>query len=377
MFNDIPLGICVIKSDNRVMFWNSTLEDRTDILYDEIVGNKVSDFFADLKDYSYSSLIEEVFKGGPPVILSSQLHKSLFSSTNNKGHQHIQNIMIKGVPAEKYGEFYALITIDDVTSLTHKIRDFKAMRDQALEEIERRKEVEAELQKLNATKDKFFSIIAHDLKNPIGAFKNVSEVLSTMLDDLSKEEVREFIDDITVSSSQLFKLLENLLMWSRSQTGSMNVNKEEFELKYIIDSNLSLMKMNADSKEIELKSRLVGDLNAFGDQNMINTVIRNLISNALKFTDKGGVITISTKNEGDNLIVSISDTGMGMTPETMNKLFRIDQHHTTRGTNNETGTGLGLILCQDFVHKQGGDIWVESEIGKGSTFSFSVPKFEI
>ncbi len=112
----------------------------------------------------------------------------------------------------------------------------------------------------------------------------------------------------------------------------------------------------------------------YGDQNMINTVLRNLISNAIKFTEKGGAINVLVKNNINNVIVSVKDTGMGMTQEAMNKLFRIDTHHTTRGTENETGTGLGLILCQDFIHKQDGEIWVETEIGEGSVFSFSIPK---
>jgi signal transduction histidine kinase len=222
-------------------------------------------------------------------------------------------------------------------------------------------------------KDKFFSIIAHDLKNPIGSFLNLSEVMFRTFDDFSREEMKEFIEALYESSQNLFKLLDNLLTWSRAQTGKIDFNPENFNLYAIVDSNLSLFKLNAENKKIKLTNNLNPGTYVFADINMINTVIRNLVSNSLKFTNEGGEIKAHSKIHGDMLEISVTDTGIGMSEKIKNKLFRIDTHHTSVGTSNEKGTGLGLILCKEFVNRNGGDIRVESEVGKGSTFSFTVP----
>jgi len=380
LFDDMPIGVCVIRRDYTVLYWNDTLEDWTDILSDSIIGRKLMDFFPKFDKFSYSILIESIFDGGPPAIFSSQLHKSLFPSKTHHGVSRIQNTTVKAISGKENDDFYALFSIEDVTGLTKRIRDYKAMRDQALDEIDNRIKVEIklrqsenELRELNATKDKFFSIMAHDLKNPIGSFLNLSEILSTMFDDFSKDELKDYLEEMHKSSQNLFKLLENLLMWSRSQTGKIEVYLDQVYIKMIVDSNVSLLKLNADNKKIKLVNNVSKNSIVYADENMTNTVIRNLISNALKFTNSGGSITIDAKIEDDSCIVSISDTGVGMDQEVIDKLFRIDSNYTTRGTSDEKGTGLGLILCKEFINKQGGDIWVDSEPGKGSTFSFSLP----
>ena len=381
LFDEMPNGICVINHTYEVLFWNNTLEDWTNIEKENIVGKKLMEFFPKFNKYSYSILIDGIFKGGPPAIFSSQLHKSLFPSKMHDGEPRVQNTIVKAIPGKNDDEFYALFTIEDVTSLTKRIKDYKSMRDQALEEIERRKKIEnklrrseTELKELNATKDKFFSIMAHDLKNPIGSFLNLSEVLSTMFDDFSLEEMKDYIEEMYKSSQHLFKLLENLLMWSRAQTGRMDINLEDFDINFIVESNISLMKLNADNKKIELKNDVPKGTMVHADENMVNTIIRNLMSNALKFTHSGGRIVTEANDEGDIIKVSVSDNGVGMGEDTAEKLFRIDSHHTTKGTSDEKGTGLGLILCKEFVNQQGGEIWVNSKEGEGSTFYFTLPK---
>jgi signal transduction histidine kinase len=233
--------------------------------------------------------------------------------------------------------------------------------------------VNTELKDLNATKDKFFSIIAHDLRNPIGNFKISLEVLSQEHDSFSREELTEFLSELNNSASSVFKLLENLLAWSRSQKGEIKLSPEQMDISYIINSNISLLKQMASQKNINLYSRLNEPYFAFYDNNTISTVIRNLISNAIKFTQVGGEICILAENINSELKISICDNGTGISEKDKEKLFKISEKFSTNGTSGEQGTGLGLILCQDFVEKNGGRIWAESEKGKGSKFIFTLP----
>lgn len=381
VLEDIPLGVCILKKDNTVLFWNKTLVNISTVSKESIIGKNITDLYPDFQKKSYNILINDIFNGGPPLTLSSQLHKSIFHPKTENTKNIAHNIIIQAIQTDIEDEYYALFTVEDVTGLTKKILDYKSMRDKALEEIEQRKVVEQkllesqkELQNLNATKDKFFSIIAHDLKNPISAFKGITDLLNKSFDDFSDDELKEFIDDISVSSKQLFKLLDNLLMWSRTQTGKMKIIFDNIDLYSIVESNISLMNLNAEDKKIELINNIPFDTFVYGDYNMLQTVVRNLISNAIKFTNTGGTVTINSFDNEDHLLVSVTDNGVGMSNEIIEKLFRIDTQITVVGTKNEKGTGLGLILCKEFIEKNNGKIWVESEINKGSTFYFTVPK---
>jgi signal transduction histidine kinase len=230
-----------------------------------------------------------------------------------------------------------------------------------------------QLQELNATKDKFFSIISHDLKGPLNSFTSFSGLLMNHTDSLSKDEIKMLAKDLDKSLKNLFSLLENLLEWSRSQTGNIQFKAEPFDLAAMLEDNRNLLQGQAQNKKINIVNTVNGDLPVQAHKHSINTVIRNLISNAIKFTPEGGTITLAVAQTKEALNVSISDTGVGMSAEVMEKLFRIDSKHSTKGTADEKGTGLGLILCKDFIEKNGGKIWVESKEGKGSVFYFTLP----
>ena len=230
------------------------------------------------------------------------------------------------------------------------------------------------MQELNATKDKFFSIIAHDIKNPLGVCLSVSEFVLKEFSILSREDIFEFMEGIFKSARGLHDLLENLLTWSRSQTGKISFNPEYNSLAEVAYNIIGFLKPNAEKKEISLIVDIPDNLHAFFDINMINTVVRNLVSNAIKFTPNGGRVLVSSEELSDNVIVSVSDNGVGIDVEDIPKLFRIDIHHSTRGTSEESGTGLGLILCQEFVETNNGKIWVESRVNEGSIFKFTLPK---
>ncbi|MBM2817060.1 MAG: hypothetical protein HW421_3822 [Ignavibacteria bacterium] len=237
--------------------------------------------------------------------------------------------------------------------------------------IENQKE---ELARVNATKDKFFSIIAHDLRNPLGNFKNVTEQLSNFYKEYSEEERIEFLGLMRDSSRNLYSLLSNLLEWSRSQQGVIQFIPEEFDLLKIVDDVIDTMRANAEVKNIRIRNNIQEPIIVRADINMIITVIRNFISNAIKFTETEGLINIDLKHENGFVILTVRDSGVGMSQEFMDKLFQIDKSVTNRGTNNEIGTGLGLVLCKEFVDKNGGKITVQSQVGIGSAFSFTIPK---
>ncbi|MCL4481574.1 MAG: PAS domain-containing sensor histidine kinase [Bacteroidetes bacterium] len=234
-------------------------------------------------------------------------------------------------------------------------------------------ESEARLRELNATKDKFFSIIAHDLKTPFTAVIGFSDVLLERVRSKEYERIEEFASIIQNSSKQALNLLSNLLEWSRSQTGRMELKLENTEIVALINEIVNLFQETAIQKSITITKNLPDQTFLMADKKMIATVIRNLISNAIKFTYPGGGITISIKQNKDELIVEVKDNGTGISKENIDNLFRMDVNDSTLGTQNEKGTGLGLLLCNEFIQKHGGRIWVKSKTGTGSTFSFSIP----
>jgi signal transduction histidine kinase/ligand-binding sensor domain-containing protein len=232
-----------------------------------------------------------------------------------------------------------------------------------------------ELKELNASKDKFFSIIAHDLKNPFATIIGFSELLNEDLDSNNVEKIREYTKLIHTSAIQTFSLLENLLEWANSQTNRISYNPSDLNLHELFTEDLNILNDMAERKNIDLKIMIAENLMIRADRNMIKTVVRNLISNAIKFTAKGGKVKVNAVVSEKQVEISVSDNGIGMTKEIMEKLFRIDANLSTRGTENEKGTGLGLILCKEFVEKHCGRISVESEPGNGSIFRFVLPVY--
>jgi signal transduction histidine kinase len=231
-----------------------------------------------------------------------------------------------------------------------------------------------ELKEHIATKDKFFSIISHDLRGPISAFLNLTDLLLSEMEEMSWKELKETMKMMHSSALGVNRLLNNLLQWSRLQRGKLDFTPANYNLKFIIDNGIDILKSSARDKSINIINLVADDIIVYADSNMLDLVIRNLISNSIKFTNEGGTITISSSKKNKKLIiVSITDTGIGIEPKNLEKLFRIDEKITTEGTKGELGSGLGLILCKEFVEKNGGKISVKSSIGKGTTFTFSIP----
>ena len=347
-------NVIVIMDDQGNFEWvNEGFVKRYGQSLEEFVDKKGRN----LLENSFYSDIEKIFN----EIKENKKASSYTAQTKIKNGEVIwSRTTISPVINEK-GNIVRLIAIDsDITEIK-----------EAEEQIEKQRD---ELRKLNATKDKFFSIIAHDLKNPFHSIMGFSDLLTRSYDNIEEEKKKEFIKLINESSSSAYGLLENLLNWARAQTNRIKFNPSKIDLAAIAREVFQMMSVNAENKNIKLKyPENFKDQYAFADYNMVYTVIRNLMSNALKFTREGDEVSISTKKKGDRIEVSISDTGVGMTKEEQEKLFRLDEFHTTTGTSGEAGTGLGLIVCREFILKHGGDITVESKKDKGSTFKFTLP----
>ena len=230
-----------------------------------------------------------------------------------------------------------------------------------------------ELHELNMSKDKFFSILAHDLRSPFYGLLGLTNILKSEYEELPPDEMRAYLDELYSSTSNLYTLIENLLEWSRIQSGNITFQPEEIDLKELIEEVISVLHQTAQLKSISIENCIDKCFSINGDRSMIRSLIQNLISNAIKFTNNGGNINIScNKINNEKIEVKVKDTGIGMSEDKISNLFRIDENISSLGTNKEKGTGLGLLLCKEIVEKHGSCINVTSEIGKGTLFSFAL-----
>jgi signal transduction histidine kinase len=234
-------------------------------------------------------------------------------------------------------------------------------------------ESEHKLKEANATKDKFFSIISHDLRNPFNTILGYSDLLTSNFDDYTEDEKRKIIAELNYSAKHTYSLLDNLLNWANTQLGRIEINKELIDLKLLVRDSIVPYLSSASEKQIRVLNNIPEDFNINCDKATIGIVIGNIFNNSIKFTEKKGLITLNAESGKESVAIKITDTGVGMTKNVKNKLFKIDECKSLPGTESEQGTGLGLILCKEFIEKNGGSIEVESELGEGSTFTIKLP----
>jgi PAS domain S-box-containing protein len=315
---------------------------------DEVIGNTAFDLGIFTPEASTTLL-----RSADPTGKVTNIETSLKAKNGD-----IKHVLVSAENIYVQDKKYRFTVVLDITE-----------RKKAEEEL---KKSEAELQQLNATKDKFFSIIAHDLKSPFNAIVGFSDLLVERVKEKDYNGIDVFASNILKSSNRAMDLLTNLMEWSRSQTGRMVFNPINFDLVGFLADIVPMFDDIAGQKSITIRRDLPPKMSVSADQAMISTVFRNLISNAIKFTKPGGTITLSVIQNANEIMVSVRDTGIGIPDTMIGKLFQIDQCYSTPGTNREQGTGLGLILCKEFVEKHGGKIWAESEEGKGSVFFFTL-----
>jgi PAS domain S-box-containing protein len=381
LLDNISVGICIIDKDFKILFWNEFMESYTGYSKSEVQNNYLFDFFPSFKINIYYDRVNNIFNGWPPVILSSRLHNPFFTHHTKKEIIRFQEITITPFNDQKNEINQAIITVTDVTDLTIKHDEQRNLYNKAQEELRMRTEMQEKLaeseqllRELNSTKDKLFSIIAHDLISPFTSIMGLSQILSQNVIEKDYDGIVEFSKEIISATKKTYDLLLNLLEWSRFQTGRISFHPSDVDFYGIIKDNVALHKSSAEQKGIVIECELLSGIKIFADFNMLNTIVRNLISNAIKYTFKGGKIKISaTQNEND-IEFSISDTGIGISEKDIERIFNLESKISTTGTANEIGSGLGLVLCKEFIDIHNGKINVSSLIGKGSNFRVILPQ---
>ena len=344
--NHSPYGVFIADENGNYIEVNQTSTQITGYSIQELLSMNLADL-CDKNDLNY--------------------YKYEFERVKLNGTAYSELKFLRKVGEERYWSI-ASVKLSDSRYLAYTIDITDRINaDNAIRESEK------QLAEANAAKDKFFSIIAHDLRSPFSGFIGLSELLMKDYESISINELKSITRAIHNSANSLYNLLNELLLWSQTQTGSIPFKPENTDLNEIIQNNTFLLSSGARNKNITIREHLSKNLTAFCDRNMIMTVVRNLLSNAIKFTPEGGEINIGIEKNGDFLEVFVQDNGIGISEYNISKLFKIDIHYYTYGTRNEKGTGLGLILCKEFIEKHGGKIWVVSEKGKGSRFAFTLP----
>ncbi len=235
------------------------------------------------------------------------------------------------------------------------------------------RQTQVQLQNMNSTKDRLFSIIAHELRNPFNNIINFLDLVVSNFDQYGKDKIIQILEATHSDSIRVSELLENLLYWAQSQSEKIEVNKQLFNINETVKIIFHLLSENATSKGVKLFNEVNKKAVGYADQNMISTVIRNIISNAIKFT-RDGSITVKSQEKGNEIIITVEDTGVGIEKDKLDFIFDLERHVSTKGTNNEPGTGFGLVLSKDFILSNGGKIWVESKVNEGTKFYFTILK---
>ena len=337
---------------------------------------KVNSVFCEMLEYKEQELISINFRD---VTHPGDIEKSVGLVKDLLKSGARESSLIEKRYLTKKGEIiWALTSVSLLTEFESKPLYFIVQ----VQDITKRKRNEEqvlkyaeELKNLNASKDKFFSIISHDLRSPFNSLLGLTEFISHYYDDMNPSEVKSSILNVYNSAQQVYNLILNLLEWSMLQSGRLKVEKGVINLAELGVEIINLYKDAADNKQLELVNNINENISVYADKYMIDTIIRNFVSNSIKFTNSGGKIIIKGVINGDNAEVSVTDTGIGISIANQKNLFRIDEQFRRDGTANEKGTGLGLILCKEFIEKNNGVLWVESEEGKGSRFSFTVPRY--
>ncbi len=336
-------GIGMVDSDDQFIFVNPKAEEIFGMPPGKLVGKTVFNFLSPENKKFIREQTDQRKQGA----------ENTYELEIIRPDKQKRNILVTATPQYEEGKFIGTFAV---------FRDMTGWKAQETEENK------------SAT-DKFISIIAHDLKNPLSSIMGFSDLLMKDYSSYDPEEVLTFVKMIHGASRQAQNLLNNLLDWSRSQTDRIRFDPTGIDIYDVVSSVCKLYNLSAHEKNLHLNNRVSQDTLVYGDQNMVSTIIRNLISNAIKFTRPKGKITISSKSSGNEIQILVTDNGIGIPEEMIEKLFRIDEQVSRTGTANEEGTGLGLILSMEFARKNNGTLSVSSKPGKGSTFSLALPRF--
>lgn len=351
ILNNIGDPVFVKDDQSRLLIVNDAFTEIFNLHRDEIIGKTLAEEVSPEEQESFLKIDKQVLEDGIENINEEAL------TIRGGETRTISTRKTRFIDAD--GKKYVVGVIHDITERKKSENSLK--------------ESEKQLKELNTTKDKLFSIIAHDLRSPFNSIIGFSELLTLNSADLEPEEKEKFCSIINVAAKNTLILLDNLLNWAKSQTGQLRFNPEKVLFSAVILEIITLKKSLTKAKNITLDYSLSDEIEVYADVNMLKTVLRNLISNAIKFTELGGNIRVLATLKDQHVEITISDNGIGMNEEKCKELFKIASNTTTIGTANENGSGLGLVLCKEFVEQNRGTIWVESKEGKGSDFKFTLP----
>ena len=373
LFDTVPLGICVLQQDLIVLFWNSYLEEWTKIPRDKILGTEITKHFPHFQQTQYSTRLHQIFQGGPPTIFSSQLHKHIIPAPLPQGKLRIQHTTVTSVPALDGEGFYALFSIQDVTDVTYQIHQYRSLRDAALEAVR--------------IKSQFLANMSHEIRTPMNGVLGMAELI--LKTNLAPQQ-HEFARIIYNSANHLLTIINDILDFSKLEAGEMHLQSQDFALNDCLQTVIDVLSSQAEIKGVKLTAAIDSQVpkQLQGDPVRLRQVLLNLLGNAIKFTDAGEVVVqinslsqerVGVEGKGNNLdfqflvrlLFSVRDTGIGISLEGQKKLFQSFTQVDASTTREYGGTGLGLAICKQLVEMMGGEIGVESEPGKGSTFWFT------
>jgi len=352
IFNTSPDAALITRLNDGLFFdCNDGFTKLTGYTKEEMIDNSVPNFNIWANPDERNAIMKIISENG-----FCENQEALFKRKDGRvftGLFSAKKMILKGIP--------------HIISITRDISDKIAA-----QEMERK--YLSDLKELNAIKDKLFSILGHDLRSPFSSILGYSELLKENIHEYSTDVIEKMVNEIHKAGESTLKLLENILSWAKSQTGQTKIQLVKTDLDAIIHDAVNLVIMQAEEKKIALKYLQPVSYPLVTDENIVNTVLRNILANAIKFTNAGGMITILTNETEGFIEVHVSDNGIGMTEEIKRSLFADIINPTRYGTNNEKGTGLGLAICKELIGRLGGTIYIDSEVEKGSTFSFSLPK---
>ncbi|MBK8808887.1 MAG: PAS domain-containing sensor histidine kinase [Bacteroidales bacterium] len=398
---DQSLDAILILKNNCIVSCNKKASTLFDCENNDLIGINLFNFSQNLQEFNLDSkklsetYINQALKGNPKIFewqFKSRTNKNFYAEVSLfkitiKDVDHLQCLIIdisdrkeKEKVLEKYREHLefqvnerteALIqTNEELLQTNEKLNSINNL---LIEEVKNRKDAQLKLEELNAMKDKLFSVIGHDLRNPFNNIINMSELLLNRTHLINSDKAVPYLQHINIGAQTGYNLLENLLQWARSQTGNIKINAEKIQVSEIIRNTLSFFLVSANNKNINIEILIDNSLYIYADLRMTETIFRNLISNAIKFTPEGGKIKISAEVEKDTIKINIQDSGIGISQEKIKLLFNPDSTISTKGTNGENGTGLGLLLCKEFIDKNNGKIIAYSD-SNGATFSIILPQ---
>jgi signal transduction histidine kinase len=378
------VGAQLLKAEQELRQSEKDLKDRNKELYGIYSLGLLAEKHTE-KENIYNDLVNTIVPNSmqfpEKVYVSLEIDSKIYSNIANFKLSKTQIYLFAPiiVLGEKTGELVVAYTenIPFIDFFEHQLIDSYAERiSNITERIDTRKALEESeklLIQLNVDKDRFISILGHDLKNPFNNILGLSEVLTDGISSLTTDEIEDIAKDINKSVKITSNLLEDILMWARTQHGSIPFKPQNLSLSATYENVLIILNPSAYAKNITIYDSSLDHINVYADADMLKTILLNLVSNAIKFTNNGGKITINAEQNSENVIIQVSDNGVGISSAILVNLFDISKVISSQGTAEETGTGLGLLICKEFVEKHQGEIWVESEVGKGSVFKFSLP----